>query len=255
MSLIGTNIKKIRRVKGLNQTAFANLFGLTRANIGSYEEQRAEPKLDVILKISKFYKIEIGKLVTKELTVNEISNFNLVEKVIAKKVLTGTEILFINKKSLQTYPKEKNGKSYIESLSTINLPFIDAKKELIAIYNEGNELYFNNNGFLNGDILFLEKQEINKLKNLFLGVVVNDKKIAKGFVEIDKNSIKIIPPNPNFEPIEIGLNKKVAFWKIIGCYTENVLNNEFLVTKINKLEKNNFIFSQLLFFHLYTQCN
>ena len=59
MSVVGINIKKIRGVKGLNQTDFANLFGLTRANIGSYEELRAEPKIDTIIKIATYYKLPI----------------------------------------------------------------------------------------------------------------------------------------------------------------------------------------------------
>ena len=239
MSLIGTNIKKIRRVKGLSQTAFANLFGLTRANIGSYEEQRAEPKLDVILKIAKHYKIEIGKLVTKELTVNEISNFNLAEKFAVKDnpVISKAAVLFINKESLKKYPKEKSNKSFVDSLPKMSLPFRDAKKEQLALYNEGNELYFNNNGFLHGDILFLEKLDFKTVKELFLGVVISDNNIIKGLVGVQKNKALITPTNPNFDQLEVDLNKTVSIWKITGRYTENILDNEFLVAKINALEK------------------
>ena len=52
MTHIGKNIRKIRSVKKLSQQAFADQFGLSRANIGSYEEGRAEPKIAIIMEIA-----------------------------------------------------------------------------------------------------------------------------------------------------------------------------------------------------------
>ena len=52
MSKVGKNIKKIRNVKALSQQAFADLFQLTRGNISSYEEFRAEPNIEIIVIIA-----------------------------------------------------------------------------------------------------------------------------------------------------------------------------------------------------------
>ena len=46
MSHFGANIKKIRSIKKLSQSAFADLFSLTRSSVAAYEEGRAEPKYD-----------------------------------------------------------------------------------------------------------------------------------------------------------------------------------------------------------------
>lgn len=75
MFKIGSNIRKIRTVKGLSQTAFAELFDIKRANIGAYEEGRAEPKLDLLLKIANYFSISIETILTKEVTVNELTHF------------------------------------------------------------------------------------------------------------------------------------------------------------------------------------
>lgn len=75
MSQIGSNIKKLRKVKGLSQAGFAEMFNLTRGNISSYEELRAEPKIEVILHIAKFFGIPVAELLQKQLTVNELLNF------------------------------------------------------------------------------------------------------------------------------------------------------------------------------------
>lgn len=73
---IAKNIKKLRLFKSLNQTEFADLFGITRSSVGSYEEGRAEPKLDTLLKIADHFKLQVDDIVRKELTVNQIAGFN-----------------------------------------------------------------------------------------------------------------------------------------------------------------------------------
>ena len=75
MSFIGKNIKKIRTVKGLNQTDFGKMFNLTRGSIGSYEEGRAEPKIETLKEIAKKFSITLDSIITTELTVNQLSGF------------------------------------------------------------------------------------------------------------------------------------------------------------------------------------
>ncbi len=75
MSYIGKNIRKIRISKKLTQTEFAELFNLKRTAVGSYEEGRAEPKIETLIKISDYYKISLDLLLKKELSINEIFHF------------------------------------------------------------------------------------------------------------------------------------------------------------------------------------
>jgi len=76
MSFIGKNIKKIRTTKGLNQTDFGKIFNLTRGSIGSYEEGRAEPKIETLKQIAKKFSISLDRIITTELTVNQLSGFS-----------------------------------------------------------------------------------------------------------------------------------------------------------------------------------
>ncbi len=77
MSFFGKNIRKIRSIKKISQAVFAEIFGLSRASIGSYEEGRAEPKLEIIIQIANHFSITIDQLINKELTVNDLYHFNL----------------------------------------------------------------------------------------------------------------------------------------------------------------------------------
>ena len=76
MSFIGRNIKKIRTTKGLSQTEFGKIFGITRGSIGSYEEGRAEPKIETLKTIANKFSISLDAIITAELTVNQLSGFN-----------------------------------------------------------------------------------------------------------------------------------------------------------------------------------
>ncbi len=75
MSYIGKNIRKIRMSKKMTQTEFAELFDLKRTAVGSYEEGRAEPKIETLIKISDYFKLSLDQLLRKELSINEIFHF------------------------------------------------------------------------------------------------------------------------------------------------------------------------------------
>lgn len=78
-TILAKNIKKLRLFKGLNQTEFAALFDLKRSSIGAYEEGRAEPKLEALIKISNYFDLPIDEIVKGELTVNQIARFEFPE--------------------------------------------------------------------------------------------------------------------------------------------------------------------------------
>lgn len=75
MSCFGKNIRKIRIAKKMTQTEFAELFDLKRTALGSYEEGRAEAKIDTIIKIADYFKLSLDQLLRKELTINDIFHF------------------------------------------------------------------------------------------------------------------------------------------------------------------------------------
>ncbi|WP_445717123.1 helix-turn-helix domain-containing protein [Flavobacterium sp.] len=83
MTYFGTNLKKIRQIKGLSQQAFAELIDLNRGVISSYEEGRAEPKIETLLRIATYFGIPTDDIISKPLTVNQLANFTLIEASIS----------------------------------------------------------------------------------------------------------------------------------------------------------------------------
>ena len=68
MAIVNTNIRFLRKQKGLTQGDLANELAITRSSVGAYEEGRAEPKLDTLLKIANFFSISLDMLVSKDLS-------------------------------------------------------------------------------------------------------------------------------------------------------------------------------------------
>jgi len=82
MSYFGINIRKIRLTKKLSQTEFAKIFNITRASVGAYEEGRAEAKIDKVIEIATYFNITLDQLLSKKITINEISNFNKINRIL-----------------------------------------------------------------------------------------------------------------------------------------------------------------------------
>lgn len=98
----GKNIKKIRLIKKLSQTAFAETFGLKRSSIGAYEEGRAEPKLEMIIRIAKHFGVTVDSLVNSELKVNELYGLDIVDSYLGG--LDGADVDNLKKIVIESVP-------------------------------------------------------------------------------------------------------------------------------------------------------
>lgn len=147
MSFFGTNIKKIRQVKGLSQKAFADLFDLNRGVISSYEEGRAEPKIETILKVANHFNLNLDKLLTEIIQVNQLVSVSDIDQL-----MLFPELAIQNSKETQAKTEDSNPNSPI-------LQKILASVDLIYEFTSEKQLLFN---YHYGDILFLNKTDPEK---------------------------------------------------------------------------------------------
>ena len=147
MSFFGTNIKKIRQVKGLSQKAFADLFDLNRGVISSYEEGRAEPKIETILKVANHFNLNLDKLLTEIIQVNQLVSVSDIDQL-----MLFPELAIQNSKETQAKTEDNNPNSPI-------LQKILASVDLVYEFTAEKQLLFN---YHYGDILFLNKTDPEK---------------------------------------------------------------------------------------------
>lgn len=155
MSFFGTNIKKIRQVKGLSQKAFADLFDLNRGVISSYEEGRAEPKIETILKVANHFNLNLDQLLTEILPVNQLASVSDIDQL-----MLFPELAIQNSKGMQPKVEENNPNGSIlqKILAKIDVIYeFTSEKHLLPQYQYG-------------DILFLNKADltVDSISNLFI---------------------------------------------------------------------------------------
>lgn len=135
MTYFGTNIKKIRQIKGLSQQAFAELLELNRGVISSYEEGRAEPKIESLLKIAKILNLTTDDLLSKPVTINKITNFSEIEHLIPNKERENVSVYELDKTNhFQNFDLQK----ILASLSFVYK--VDEQLAQKSMYTEGSYL-------------------------------------------------------------------------------------------------------------------
>tara|TARA_B100000767_G_C19633253_1_gene479234 strand:- start:185 stop:841 length:657 start_codon:yes stop_codon:yes gene_type:complete len=147
MSIIGKNIKKIRTTKNLNQTEFGKIFSLTRGSIGSYEEGRAEPKINTLKQIANKFSISLDAIISTELTVNQLSGFQpdeLMEWSNSSKVGLPSILpkVLVNKNGDMSLIKENTFfKTSLSNKAEFSLP-LDNTIELLGITAKKGDVLF-----------------------------------------------------------------------------------------------------------------
>ena len=67
MSNISYNLKSLRKRKGLTQQQLADSLDIKRSLIGAYEEDRAEPKYDLLKKFANFFEVSMDEIVNEKI--------------------------------------------------------------------------------------------------------------------------------------------------------------------------------------------
>lgn len=177
MAHIGKNIKKLRKIKSLSQQAFADLFSLTRGNISSYEEFRAEPKIEVVIRIANYFGIPLSDFIEKDLSVNELLHYNANLVVETEKIKISQQLVkipYVPVLYANDFSAQHNDKEFIKKLPSITIPS-NSRFSLIAIEIESLESLPSNFKFRKGDILIFEhvdKENVHRIEGK-LGMMLN----------------------------------------------------------------------------------
>ncbi|WP_255070608.1 LexA family transcriptional regulator [Lacihabitans sp. LS3-19] len=134
MKKISKNIAHLRHLRGVSQEYLANDLNITRSRLSSWEEHRAEPPIDLIVRLSEYFNVSIDSLLKIDLTkVNDLRDLLKIggNRILFPVMVDGegkdlVELVPIRASAgyLQGYSDE----SFIESLPRISLPFTDSGK-------------------------------------------------------------------------------------------------------------------------------
>jgi len=128
MKHIASNIRHLRQLKSWSQEQLADKLDITRARIGSYEEERCDPPIDVLIKLSKLYHIAIDALIRADLRKFDLASMIKVgeNRLLFPIVLDKNNNDLVEVVTVKASAGYLNGYAdpeYFEKLPNMNLPF------------------------------------------------------------------------------------------------------------------------------------
>jgi transcriptional regulator with XRE-family HTH domain len=120
MSKISNNIRHLRGLKGWSQQQLADKLNITRARVGSYEEERADPPVDILIRLSSMFHVAIDALLKCDLSKVETSALMFPIMVDAN---NNDLVEVVTARASAGYLNGYSDPEYLEKLPNMNLPF------------------------------------------------------------------------------------------------------------------------------------
>ncbi len=214
MSYAGKNLRYLRRLRGWTQEEFANKLNIKRSLVGAYEEERAEPRLDVLESICSIYKLTLDDLLLKDISTTEPKSY-LEERRKLKMASTAAQISFVPVKAAAGYLSGYADPDFIDELNTFTLPML-APGQYRAFEIVGDSML----PTPSGSVIVGEKiDELEEIKNSNTYVVLSKsegvvyKRVLKN--NRAKNKLTLVSDNPVYEPYNVNSEDVLEIWKAV----------------------------------------
>ncbi len=211
MSQAGQNLKYLRKLRGWTQEEFANKLGIKRSLIGAYEEDRADPRLDVMEIVCQMFKTTLDELMLKDMS--DTGGSYLAKRRMQKMMTAERNVIhFVPVKAAAGYLAGYADNEFIDELNTFTLPMLSG----------GNYRAFEIIGDSmmptpSGSIIVGEKvEDTEDVKNNQAYIVVsrNEGIVYKRIVKSNKakNKLTLVSDNPQFQPYQVNAEDIVELW-------------------------------------------
>ncbi|HEK21314.1 MULTISPECIES: XRE family transcriptional regulator [unclassified Mucilaginibacter] len=218
MSKISSNIKFLRKKKGLTQQQFADQVGIKRSLVGAYEEERAEPKYELLKQLAIFFDVSIDDFINE--TIDEKwapkpkgnpANLRVLSISVDKDDNENIEL--VPMKASAGYLNGYADPEFVAQLPKFYLP----------MFKQGTYRAFEIKGdsmlpLHSGSIIIGEYQENwadVKVGETYVFITKSDGVVYKraGNKYKEGRKIKLISDNPVYEPYEIDAEDLLEVWK------------------------------------------
>ena len=215
MSRAGLNLKYLRKLRGWTQEEFANKLNIKRSLIGAYEEERADPRLDVLEIVADMFKLSLDELLLKDVSDTSSAGSSYLQKRRQQKMMSAERnvIHFVPVKAAAGYLTSYADSEFIDELNTFTLPMLSG----------GNYRAFEIIGDSmlptpSGSIIVGEKVEsMEDVKNNLAYIVVSRsegivyKRIVKN--NRSKSKVSLVSDNPTYQPYQVNAEDIAELWQ------------------------------------------
>ena len=211
MSVANQNLKYLRKLRGWTQEEFAQKLRIKRSLLGAYEEERADPRIDVLEVVCDIFKLTLDEILRKDLSDNK---GNYIAKRRAMKLAGGRpDIPFVPIKAAAGYLAGFADPEFIDELNTFTLPMLTG----------GNYRAFEIVGDSmlptpSGSVIVGEKIEnLEEVKSNLTYVVVsrNEGIVYKRIMKTPRTKAKLtlVSDNPQYQPYSVNAEDILEVWQ------------------------------------------
>ncbi len=214
-----SNIKYLRNKKAWSQQALADYFDLTRGQVASYEDHRAEPSQQTLIKYSNFFKLPIDALIRHDLTLSKDdvyidigTNRVLFPVIISDDNQDTIEVISI--KASAGYLSGYDDPEYISELPQMKLPFIPTgKHRAFPIKGDSMEPWVREGAFVVGK--FVESPDYIRDGQTYVVVTHNEGLVYKRLYRNEQNKNVLIFKSDNafYAPYEVRVEEVIELWE------------------------------------------
>jgi transcriptional regulator with XRE-family HTH domain len=211
MSIANKNLKYLRKLRGWTQEEFAQKLRIKRSLLGAYEEERADPRIDILEIVADMFKLTLDDLLRKDVSEQKT---NYISKRRAQKLVAGrTDIPFVPVKAAAGYLAGYADPEFVDELNTFTLPML-AGGDYRAFEIVGDSMM----PTPSGSVIVGEKvQNLEEVKTNQTYIVVSKtdgvvyKRIMKN--NRQKNKLTFVSDNPTYQPYIVNAEDILEVWQ------------------------------------------
>ena len=213
MSNAGKNLRHLRKQRGWTQEEFANKLNIKRSLVGAYEEERAEPRLEVMEAICSLFKLSLEDFLFQDLTGSTPKGVSYLEsRRQLKMIAESAQISFVPVKAAAGYLAGFADPEFVDELNTFTLPML-APGQYRAFEIVGDSML----PTPSGSVIVGEKvQSLDDVKNNNAYIILSKsegvvyKRVLKS--NRSKNKLTLVSDNPVYQPYNVNAEDVLEFW-------------------------------------------
>jgi transcriptional regulator with XRE-family HTH domain len=211
-SFAGQNLKYLRKLRGLTQEEFATKLNIKRSLLGAYEEERAEPRLEVLESVSDWFKVSLDDLLRRDLS--EVKGSYLAKRRLQKMSTENNLIHFVPVKAAAGYLAGYADEEFIDELNTFTLPMLGGG-DYRAFEIIGDSML----PTPSGSVIVGQKvsNDLDEIRNNQAYIVVsrNEGIVYKRIVKNgrQRNKLTMVSDNPSFQPYTMNAEDILELWQ------------------------------------------
>lgn len=224
MHYLATNLKWLRTKHELRQSDLAEQLGLTRSALSSYEEQRAEPSIQLLTLMAQRFSISLDQLLLRPLDgSSHFDEFSTgkslrVLPIVVEKTAGDERVVVVPLKARAGYLRGAFDTEFVQRLPTVALPFHELPRQRTyrMFQIEGDSMWPVPSGAY---VIASYVQNWNEVVNEQCYIVVSR---AEGIVfkrllnNLAQGHLVLKSDNPRYEPMLLEAEQLQEVWRAEG---------------------------------------